>query len=775
MNANETKRIVLKKDWDIPPRFSLDSKKFEGHFAGRKRELDLLVNEILHKTSGSILVSGHRGVGKTSLVYKALVEVLKRKKDIIIVLMNAAQLEAELKDKSENISINPREIIENLIRRLYTATRDNKELDDNIRKDIENLYKKAVAKEFKLTELFTGKVQEMKQMEEEKTREILINENILHIVIFIICWAIGVFFIVFNLTPFEWLNKLIGLSLTFPVPYVLNLIYRKREIKKSLKEISTQAKKLYELDNKISNLEFDLEEIHKKISESGKRLVYVIDELDKLEIEQVKESLKYFKHLFTLSDALFIFIGGEEIYNIGLNRQENTVIYREKEYTYFTSRYFLTRPLYPDLSDFLDEIVERKEGLTDEEYEIFKRVLCFEAKNDFFDLKKCIRDKIAYYTEEGNPVIDTSNITNDDDYDKKFKLHKVITVLFEDKYMSLEISKWKENEELLRTIFKYAEDIYNLFPGAQVSDPDGEEVKYELIRDFNNLLYRYGAFSVQQGNPKNIRGIEVQIRTYNYLGRIPNNPPDSLEELTEYERRFVEGFENWVGYLLALYNVFNEVKGGNKITNEEFLENPNFIFNALSSWGYNYNILSVFSNYIVIYNNLTRRKPPYPYRREEVEKFNTEIQNYLNQLKNNYLPNSIIPKQIRQLYSNLNLSVQNLQQNPQLFSGSANQIRINLQSFNPIVLFSQNLDRQILFIYNHLDEIKQIEKVLKDNKGTHRIVMITPTEVDEKIEGLHVVRVDNPQKFQEDLIRLYQELKEFLIDFLSELLSEFFK
>jgi len=41
---------------------------FEGYFVGREKELELLVNDILHKNRGSILISGHRGVGKTSLV-----------------------------------------------------------------------------------------------------------------------------------------------------------------------------------------------------------------------------------------------------------------------------------------------------------------------------------------------------------------------------------------------------------------------------------------------------------------------------------------------------------------------------------------------------------------------------------------------------------------------------------------------------------------------------------------------------------------------------------
>jgi hypothetical protein len=57
----------------------------------------MLTSELLRSPQRSILVAGYRGVGKTSLVYRALAEVERRKIDrsFVFVLMNAAQLEAE--------------------------------------------------------------------------------------------------------------------------------------------------------------------------------------------------------------------------------------------------------------------------------------------------------------------------------------------------------------------------------------------------------------------------------------------------------------------------------------------------------------------------------------------------------------------------------------------------------------------------------------------------------------------------------------------------------
>jgi len=326
----------------------------------------------------------------------------------------------------------------------------------------------------------------------------------------------------------------------------------------------------------------------------------------------------------------------------------------------------------------------------------------------------------------------------------------------EDKYISLEHTKWRENEELLRTIFKYAEDIYGSSAGKQFSDPTNARVEDGLIRDFNNLLYRCGAFNIQQENRQNIGGIQIPIRTYTYVGHIPNIPPDSLRDLTEYERRFVSNFENWVGYLLSLYNTFKVAKGENKITEKEFLSSPANVLRVLSSWGYD--VLNVFNNYLSIHNNIKKRTPPYPYKRDVIEKVDNEIRNYLKQFKNSL--HKIISHAIKQLYPGL--SVQPIQQNPQLFSGSANRIRTILLNSNPMVVFNQTLDRQILFIHDKLNEIKQVESTLKDNKDTHRIVMVTESEIDVNIEGLHVVSANNPEKLEEDLVRLYEDLREFL-------------
>jgi GTPase SAR1 family protein len=79
---------------------------------------------MLRRRSGAILVCGHRGVGKTSLVYKAIKEVRKINnnfENLIFVRINSSQLEMGNDQKIEsNQNIDDlKRVLENIIRRLY--------------------------------------------------------------------------------------------------------------------------------------------------------------------------------------------------------------------------------------------------------------------------------------------------------------------------------------------------------------------------------------------------------------------------------------------------------------------------------------------------------------------------------------------------------------------------------------------------------------------------------------------------------------------------------
>lgn len=743
-------KILLKNDWDVNINSPTNAEK-RGHFVGREKEIELLVNEISNKPSGSILISGHRGVGKTALVYSALWEAKAKNSNIIPVIINASQLETGEDNSKE---INPRNIIENLIRRVYSVIKTQK-ISDEIMDDIEKLYRKAVAKEFKLFENYQQALINEQLTEREEIKEISLTQDIKDYLI-LLSWVLGTFFLTtssFFPNGLEWLQKLFGL-LAFPTPFVLKYFWTKREKKQKIEKSKVEAGEIYEFDNSISNLEFDLEQIHKKISKNSKKLVYVIDELDKLETKQVMLVLKYFKNLFTISDAIFIFIGGEEFYKYGEEIKSQNEIYRPKEYTYFNSKYFLQRPLWEDLDKYFEEIKEKMEG-NESDWMLLKRILSFESKNDFFDLKNCIRNRISF-DKNSKSIIKIESILDEDI--KKARFHKSAIILFT-KYMSHQPLKWYENERLLRKLFEYSYSLFNSFSGIPQQDPNTDKIEDALIRDFNMFLHRLGALNWQNETQQNLKGINLSIRTYSYTGNIPVEPPEHLDYLTEFEHRFVNEFEKFCKYIIALNNVIREVRTENKISFEAFINDPTPYTNQINNW--NVDVSSQFNTHFLVYKNIKGQKPPFAYRREDIENRTNQLKSFID--KSLIVNTQIIISRILQ-NSTPNTQLNTIQQNGNLFSGSASQIRTALNQLNPWILFKNDYSRQIAFLFDNLNifQSQSMRKQIKDNQQTHRILVVALKKEELNRKGIHIINVEKPETIERELPKICKELIEFI-------------
>lgn len=748
-------KIVLKKDWDIPINAPIE-KEQRGYFVGRIKELNLLTNEILRRTSGAILVSGYRGVGKTSLAYKALWKLKSYDKNTIIVLLNASQLEAELDEPDQKIR--PRAIIENLIRRLYSITKEKGVLDNKIIKGkINKLYRKTVATKFKLKESYQQKVQDSLKVEEENIKEIWATEKNLRNVIFFGSWVLASVFLFGNIISNISLNNMLALLLAFPFPFFVNITIKHKRIKKRSESIVRNTEELYEFDDTIGNLEFDLEDIHRDIKQERKKLIYIIDELDKLESKQVIEVLKFFKNLFTISDAIFVFIGNEDIFKIGSDvskKEKSQEIYRSKDYTYFTSRYFLSRPLWNDLKVLFNEIIKQKD-VVDNDLETLERSVAFNADNDFFDLKKFIKDKITSFNDDDNPIIEIDKLDSDDV--QKARFQKTVTALFEDKYISHNPSRWNDNERILRILFDYAHKVYESYSGTQFSDPSGESIEDEAKRDFNNFLWRNQVFNFQNETPQAIKGIKIPIRNYSYTGSIPKDPPDFFSAPTEIENRFVTIFKNYISYIFVLNNVFKKIQGVKELLYKEFLQNPTESVQQIKDWGFD--ALSLFNSNHPVYVNITKREFS-SHKREEIEQKIDQISNHIKSMIQN-LP-IIISHMLISLNQNKNLQNQKLQDNASLFAGSANEIRNALTNYNPSVVFNSDLSRQILLIFNQLDTLLSIKKHIRDNANTHRIGCVVEDSVSERIRGLHFINTKSPKELRRSLTSFIRTINRFL-------------
>jgi Cdc6-like AAA superfamily ATPase len=93
------KFFSLEKDWDYAPHIG----ESLGHHAIRARELDLLVDFLYRRAEGALLISGKRGVGKTSTVFSAINKALENQinsnteRKILAVLVNAPSFDIRKK------------------------------------------------------------------------------------------------------------------------------------------------------------------------------------------------------------------------------------------------------------------------------------------------------------------------------------------------------------------------------------------------------------------------------------------------------------------------------------------------------------------------------------------------------------------------------------------------------------------------------------------------------------------------------------------------------
>lgn len=736
--------ILLKKDWDIniaPP----NKKPSIGHFAGRKEEVSQLTNEVLRRNSGAILISGHRGVGKTSLVYKALRKAQEQDKSITIILMNAAQLEVdEDKPAGSTDKINPKKIIENLIRRLYSVA-----AVENIgaEKEIETLYKKAVSKEVERKELLEQSNNIEWEAEKEKNYQFKVDEINKKTFITMVSWTLAVAYQIGGVQIFggSVIDKVLPLILAFPLPYAINYFYSSSENIKETKKHSQGVAEIYKFDNAIGNLEYDLELVHSKLAANKRKLIYLIDELDKLTLNQVKEVLKYFKNLFTLSEAIFVFIGGEDLFTLGGNERLGN---RDKEYTYFTSRYYLSRPRWQDLNEYIDGVILSKKNLSDEDFEVFKRSICFDAGNDFFDIRTQIRDRINGFRDDFPEI--SYEVTETDTI--KARLHKAITLLYEDRYMYLNPLMWNKNEDLLRTIYSKAYEIQKSYYGFSVSDPRGPDLNHQVVRDFYKFLNRLEVLNLTAEAAETINNVSVPIRSYSVVNKIPNAPPFKFTDPTEFEMRYMQAFREYVEIALLLSNTISFLNSEYSITFDEFIEYPNKTFDILNDLGINFR--EIFDTQKKIYLSVVNQVHPYPYQREVLDENTKSIRQFCANLMSVQL-RIVLPRLLKSVIREP-LEIASFGNNSQLFAGVSSVLRSSLleKGIKSEVLFKTDFSRQILFLSNGIEVVDQQKDILREISQTHLIVYVSQDKIEKNLPGLVKFSVYDVSSLKESLDNL---------------------
>jgi len=450
-------KIKLHIDWDFFPKIDEEV----GYFTGRRLIKERLINEASRRTSGAILISGSRGVGKTALVYESLrnvsLKVLKVKdrsfrniKEITFVriekfpfvktslstqhemallpiTVNASQLDLNFSPdaKLSKGQVIRKEIIINLIRGLRAEV---KKRDESKLSIVEPLYKTALATEYRVSkETSTSRTTEYGWEGSFKAK----LSPALAIVVSLFLGSIT-FIIAYYL-----LGLSLNLELIYRLFFSIALALVSCAVSMFYKEHTTKASSDRELyikdDTSVTNLEILLDETLTELSKYFK-LVFIIDELDFLENSilnpispnqstSVINLVKTYKNLFNLSDAIFIFIAGQGTWNTFQVGERKDI-----HHTLFTSTIFLAKPEFQDIKEYLKRITSEPRKWESAEGKILLDYLIYKSRAEFFDLKNVIGNNTQEYLANDIPILDLGPISPV--ITRQGKLQAVIEKLF---------------------------------------------------------------------------------------------------------------------------------------------------------------------------------------------------------------------------------------------------------------------------------------------------------------------------------------------------------
>ncbi|PDY83597.1 ATP-binding protein [Bacillus cereus] len=284
-------------------------------FIPQDKELfEQIVLEIVNGNPASFLISGYRGAGKTSFINKIKERCVQKDSNILFISLNFG--------KYEEFSL----ILRKIIREVYLAI-DNKEIVINteMKSSLKNV-KEQLEKDNPslLRELELIYERTFYQVTENRKQSLQTEKSISQTITYDIkkaVMSVGLLIATGISNEFKFIEKILGLNNTNLdkvvliasaiwagiASYNLTLSYSKKRTE--LDELSRSS--LY--DNEIA--EFQLKKILNGLKRSGLKMVFVIDEVDKIDNDEKLNSLiSELKPLMLSGLASFVLISGQKLY-----------------------------------------------------------------------------------------------------------------------------------------------------------------------------------------------------------------------------------------------------------------------------------------------------------------------------------------------------------------------------------------------------------------------------------------------------------------------------
>ena len=490
-------KISLKPDWDYQPKLG----NSKGHHITREDEHRILTDFLTRRDEGSLLVCGHRGVGKTSSIIAAIndatINDTTKDKPLIAVLMKATSINFK-KDDVKNMQ---KSLLQGLIRFLYKTVKDDDKIASDLKNKTEELYDKSLASEAH-DERHSGKSKTT-----EKTFIARFNFGLAALVA-----VLGsIFSLNFIFDFFDLKNELMQHLWILSSVAVISGILTMCNSHKVITTFFSSTSSYYRHDYDFSDLQSEFEDLTEEYSKKS-RILFVLDEFDKFdkteEFDDAIDAILHMKMLINQGNALFIFITDPEY----LDKIRGK---RSKEYTLFSQILFLKRPLFREMEAFIDDIFSINDEIkNDESYKNFRNYLCYKSCTDFFEIHRVIRDHISGKDPSGSPSI---KVSLDDAQLTKANLQKSIGWVYERKKYGNQ-SKQQINDEMIDALYEFVETVENYPKSGIVTVYEnmiqfsGHDVKYKehhkmsAVKDLFLLLEKQGYVKHGTGDQYNVTG-----------------------------------------------------------------------------------------------------------------------------------------------------------------------------------------------------------------------------------------------------------------------------
>ena len=375
-------------------------------FKGRKNEIRRLKSLIMFRKSASILISGVRGIGKTAFVHEALRQTRKELETTFPIIDITF---ANIVGNKPNETKLRKDILNSLIRGLWL----NQISQEKAGTQLEKLYDKTFISDLKTTGILETSKQEIITSEKKDVKEQILKLDFsptfeVAAKVTGVTISVGYLLELLNFLSINWNWWQLTIFGTLFAGIISLILMTKIEIKtvysflkgvedKVAEKISGSKSAKYDLS--ADTLESELKQILRTLEETGSKAIFVIDELDKLDDpkpDKFDESLVYvivktFKNLFSLSNAIFIFITGDEFFD-RLEDQRSKNPY-STFHTIFTDKIFLNSLYYKDIENIIDNFKEGEINKKyDKNYQKFKSYISWKAKNHIFDTHNLIEE-----------------------------------------------------------------------------------------------------------------------------------------------------------------------------------------------------------------------------------------------------------------------------------------------------------------------------------------------------------------------------------------------